>query len=296
MPQRTVVLKLASAEGRALRGRLEQGDFEFRSVPHAAFSVKGEGVVATLYTSGKLVVQGPDPDGFLLRYAGREAPPAAAPSPAPTRTIVGSDESGKGDYFGPLVVAAVRLEPEQVAELAGSGVADSKKLADSTCRRLAPALRERYAVSVQRLDPPEYNRERERHGSLNPLLAELHARAIRALARPGVDVLVDQFADPRLVERALGGLDVNLTQRPRAEEHVAVAAASVVAREEFLRALDELSAEFAVELCKGAGAPADDAGRAFLALHGPDRLGEVAKLHFRNTAKIGVAGGEEGAR
>ena len=295
VPQRTIVVKLTRAEGKSLLGRLEGGGFEFRSVPHAAFSAKGEGVVATLYNSGKLVVQGGDPDAFLARYgqapaaSPAERKTAGAPSESlPTRPIIGSDESGKGDYFGPLVVAALRLEPEQAEELTGSGVADSKKLTDATCLRLGAALRGRYPCSVQRMDPPEYNRERERFGNLNPLLAELHARAIRALARPGIDVLVDQFGDRKLVERALGDLDVRLSQRPRAEENIAVAAASVIAREEFLRALAELSDEHAIDLCKGAGAPADAAGRRFLALHGRERLGAVAKLHFKNTRKIGA--------
>jgi ribonuclease HIII len=140
---------------------------------------------------------------------------------------------------------------------------------------------------VARLDPPEYNAAHARLRNLNPLLAELHANVIAQLATPGMRVVVDQFAADGVLRRALAGQDVALEQRPRAESaEVAVAAASLIAREEFVRALAELSETWGIDLAKGAGAPTDRAARRFVALHGADKLGEVAKLHFRTTAKI----------
>lgn len=278
----------------ALRKQLAAADYEFRTVPHALFSVKGPGLVATLYESGKLVVQGNDPDLFLARFVPHAAPDrkergALAPKaqdPPAERTIIGSDECGKGDYFGPLVVVAVRLEPHLVDKLERSGVTDSKKLSDERALRLGGALRSLLPCAVRRLDPLEYNRVYTRPGQLNDILADLHAAAIRELAGQGDSVLVDRFANPRLLEQRLADLELDLVQRPRAEENTAVAAASVVAREEFLRALCELSERHAVDLHKGAGPPVDASAREFLRLHGWDRLGEVAKLHFRNTAKL----------
>ncbi len=293
MTQSTLVLKVPASRGPALRERFAAGPFDFRSVPHALFSVKGEGVVATLYTSGKFVIQGASPDLFAARWLGedgarpraeaaREAP--SGPVPASIATI-GSDEVGKGDYFGPLVVAAVLLEPGQAEELRGSGVRDSKTLTDEQCLRLGAALRSRYAVAVERLDPAEYNRV-YKAGKLNDLLADQHAKAIRRLARPGLRVVVDRFANEKLLEERLRALKVQLEQRPRAESEPAVAAASVVAREEFLVALKELGEEAAIDLHKGAGEPVDRAGRRYVALHGADALSKVAKLHFKNTQKI----------
>lgn len=306
MAQETVVVELARDEGEVLRRKLGEGAFEFRSVPHARFSVKGEGVVATLYGSGKLVVQGSDPRSFLLRFLEREPAPASPGAPHAGAAaeaariavlergpLVGSDEAGKGDWFGPLVVAAVRLEPADAARLREGGVMDSKRLADARVLALAGALGAHVPHAVERLDPPEYNRAYEELGNLNPLLARLHTRAIRAVARPGDAVLIDRFADERLMRRELAGdpdlaaLELGEVQQlPRAERAMAVAAASVLARAAFLEGLHELSRTFGVDLPKGAGDPVDAAGRAFLALHPPERLGDVAKLHFRNTEKL----------
>ena len=285
------MLELPAAAGRALRSRLQAAAFEMRSLPYAEFSARGADVTATLYCSGKLVIQGEDPEGFTARFL--EAQPAAtrtAPAgpPAAGRVeTVGSDESGKGDYFGPLVVAGVRLDPDAQARLAAGEVRDCKTMSDESVLRVAGLLRRTVPFAVARLDPVAYNAAHARVRNLNPLLAELHAEVIGKLAGLGMRVVVDQFADRRVLERALKGLDVRLEQRPRAESaELAVAAASVIAREEFLRALAALSDTWGVDLAKGAGPPTDRAARRFVALHGAGKLGEVAKLHFRNTAKI----------
>lgn len=293
-------MKLPPSAATDLRRRLQSGAFEWRSVPYAAFSVRGEDTTVTFYTSGKLLLQGPDPAGFAQRWFDLriDSPGPAAPS-APARNAdgaaqvtllptIGSDECGKGDYFGPLVVAAVRLEPAQTRELVGSNVRDSKTLGDEQCLKLGGAIRVRYSVAVRRLDPPVYNELHSRPGALNGMLADLHAQAIRELARPGDRVVVDQFAHEKLVASRLKGLDIALEQRHRAESEPAVAAASIVAREEFLTALKELSERFGVLLRKGAGAPTDASAREFVRLHGRAPLGQVAKLHFKNTQKIGL--------
>jgi ribonuclease HIII len=295
--QRTLVLKLAAREGADLESRLAAAGFEFRAVPHAQFSARSSGVIVTLYRSGKLVVQGPDPEAFTARFlANHAAAQVVAVEPvgqaAASRTqavvTVGTDESGKGDYFGPLVVAGVRLTPELASKLAGGEVRDCKLMSDASVLRVGGALRRVVPFAIRRLDPPAYNATHARLGNLNPLLAGLHAEVIGELAVPGMRVVVDQFADERVLRKALGGLAVDLRQKTRAESsEISVAAASVLAREEFLTALGELSQTWGVELAKGAGSPTDRAGRQFIALHGADKLGAVAKLHFRTTHKIG---------
>jgi ribonuclease HIII len=289
--QKTLVVQVPPADRARLRARLELGVFEHRAVPHALFSVKGEGAVATLYTSGKLVVQGEEPAVFVERFLGYGAPAEREASGRPQEeedaaTTIGSDECGKGDYFGPLVVAAVRLEPGESRKVRASGVRDSKTISDESALRLGGALRAVFAHAVARLDPEEYNRMHERPGHLNAMLADLHARVIRELHRPGVRVVIDQFGPERLMRERLEGLDIELHQRPRAEEIPAVAAASVIAREEFLTAMRSLSEEFAIDLHKGAGEPVDRVARRFVTLHGREALGRVAKLHFKNTGRL----------
>lgn len=290
MPQETLVLELSPAEQTRLAAELSGPEFETRAVPHARLSVKGQGVVATLYRSGKLVVQGSEVQVFAQRYlAGRAArAPQDLPLAVGERTLIGSDEAGKGDYFGPLVVVAVRADARERAELVKAGVADSKTLSDERVGILAPALEERYAFASEVLMPAEYNAEHARTKNLNPLLAELHARCIRKLASPGALVLVDKFADERLIATRLADLALELHQRTKAEREPVVAAASIIARNLFLEGLERLSEESAVDLHKGAGEPTDRSAREFVRLHGREALGRVAKLHFKNTQKIRV--------
>lgn len=290
MTQSTIVIKLPKDGQAAFQERVAGQAFEYRAVPHASLSVKGEGVVATLYNSGKLVVQGAGAELFIARYVEggtvQVAAPRAEREATPIVTLIGSDECGKGDYFGPLVVCAVKLDPEMAEMLSGGRIADSKTLSDKLILTLAGALRERVSNAIARLDPEQYNAEYERVGNVNKILADLHAKAIRALYEPGIHVLVDRFAKESLIASRLDDLDIDLEQRPRAESNLAVATASVIARDEFLSAIAELSSEHAVELRKGAGAPVDQAGAEFARLHGFETLNMVAKLHFKNTARV----------
>ena len=296
MAQNTLVYKLTPEFQENLRKRMEGEPFEYRTVPHASFSAKGEGVVATLYQSGKLVVQGGAAEAFVGRYlpdlatsgGGVSSPGEGAPiKDLGQRPLIGSDEAGKGDYFGPLVTVACRAEPNERAELIQAGVADSKTLSDSKALRLGAALQGRYAFAIEVLDPPTYNQAHRETGNVNTILAGMHGRALRQLAEPKDMALVDRFANEKLVAQEVSDLDLELHQTPRAEREPVVAAASIVARAIFLEKLRELSEEFAIELRKGAGPPTDASGREFLALHGSEKLGQVAKLHFKNTQKIG---------
>jgi len=297
MAQRTLVYKVPAASAAEIEALLAGGAFERRTVPHARWSVKGEGVVATLYSSGKLVVQGASPEEFIARFtplegAGegprKKAPESGADELARTLTEpwAGSDEAGKGDYFGPLVVAAVRLTPELALEVVAEGIADSKTLSDGRALKLGAFLRARVPFAIRRLDPEEYNAVYARSRGLNRMLAGIHAEVLREVAQPGDKVLVDQFGAASLMSEALQGDDVELHQRTKAERHPSVAAASVLARQEFLVGLMELGQEHGFDLPKGAGAQVDDAGVGILSEGGDEALARVAKVHFKNTEKI----------
>ncbi|HLZ72859.1 MAG TPA: ribonuclease HIII [Dehalococcoidia bacterium] len=220
---------------------------------------------------------------------------------------IGSDESGKGDYFGPLAAAAVFVAPEQEATLRTAGVRDSKLLDDAAAHRVAAEIRRLCAGSFAEdlLPPAQYNacyaRLKADGQNLNHLLAERHVLVLDAiLARGGVagpsglSVIADQFADERLVRERLcaalkgrGAPLPRLLQTPRAEANVAVAAASILARDRFLTWLDDASARLGVRLPKGGANPAIvDAGRRIVQQGGRAALGDVAKLHFATTARV----------
>jgi len=295
MPQSTVVKKLNPTDGRRLEEALGSGPYEFRRVPHARFSAKGEGVVVTLYTSGKLVVQGSEAEGFCMRYLGgsgadvapkRKAASAQPEGWQPDVVATGSDEAGKGDVFGPLVVCALRLDPDEARKLSEGGVVDSKQLTDAKALELGAILEDRYQPAVVRLDPVDYNPAHQEHDSnLNLLLAALHARALKQAAGPGELVIVDQFGPEARMRDALAGADFDLRQFPRGESVTCVAAASIVARRAFLLGLKEVGDEVGVDLPKGAGAPVGGALKKLIALHGPPVLKHVAKLHFKNVQR-----------
>jgi ribonuclease HIII len=202
---------------------------------------------------------------------------------------IGTDEAGKGDYFGYLVIAAVFLDPQHEEALRRLGVRDSKRMADGVARRLAEAIRAQLPHDIVRISPRRYNDLYAKLRNLNHLLAWGHARAIEnLLARtPAPLVVSDQFGDEQWLRQALmrKGRQVRLRQTPRAEQDLAVAAASVVARAVFLETLDALSARVGLPLPKGS-THVLDAARDVYRRGGEELLGQVAKLHFRVTRSL----------
>jgi len=203
---------------------------------------------------------------------------------------IGIDESGKGDYFGPLVIAGVYVAREQEEPLRAAGVRDSKALSDKKVAAFAEQIRVLCPFTIVAIGPERYNSLQTSFKNLNHLLAWGHARAIENLLEkvPCDRVVVDQFGDERFLKNALlaKGRTVTLIQKPRAEEEVAVAAASIIARAEFLRRLQELSTRYGVSLPKGASDTVITAGKEFVRRHGAEALSQVAKLHFRTTASV----------
>jgi ribonuclease HIII len=209
---------------------------------------------------------------------------------------IGSDESGKGDFFGPLVVAAFFMPEGQEAVLRELGVKDSKRTSDGRCREIAATLKRAYPYhSVVTVGPEKYNGLWAKLRNLNRLLAWGHARAIENILErvPVGKAVTDQFGDERFVRQALlkKGREIELVQMPRAEEDPAVAAASILARAEFLTRLQALSREVGVELPKGASAQVEDAAVKLVRERGPDILGTVAKTHFKTTVRVLAAAG-----
>ncbi len=204
--------------------------------------------------------------------------------------IIGIDEAGKGDYFGPLVVAACFSNDKIDIEFEKIGLKESKNISDYRAYILEKKIRKLSPFELVVIGPEKYNELHAKMRNLNKLLAWGHSRALENLlakANPR-EVVADQFGDKSLIENALmkKGRSVHLTQKHKAEAVPAVAAASVLARAEFLRRLEKLSNQCGINLHKGAGAPVDEVGKRIFAKHGKEELIKIAKVHFKNTKRI----------
>ena len=203
---------------------------------------------------------------------------------------IGIDESGKGDYFGPLVIAAVFVDAITQAELALMNVRDSKKISDGRILEMAPDIRIICPHSIIAIGPQRYNELYVKIRNLNRLLAWGHAKALETLLEKVLcgRAIADQFGDERLILNALQekGRTIILEQRHKAESDLAVAAASILARAEFLLRLKRLSDEIGTTLPKGASPAVELAGRMIVKKHGEEQLGSIAKLHFKTTQAV----------
>jgi len=206
---------------------------------------------------------------------------------------IGTDEAGKGDYFGPLVVAAAYADTAALARLPQVGVRDSKRLSIASLHQKEEMVKQICpGFEVVLILPPRYNQLQAKIGNLNHLLAWAHARAIESLlAKPECRdcelAVTDKFGDEAYLQHALmaRGRRIQLVQEVRAESDPAVAAASVLARAAFLRSLHQLSARLGVDLPRGATHVLPTARRVY-AKGGLALLGEVAKLHFKTTRQV----------
>jgi ribonuclease HIII len=204
---------------------------------------------------------------------------------------VGTDESGKGDVFGPLVVAAVYVEPEQAIHLHQIGIRDSKTLAPARIWHLANQIIKLCPHHYKLvLEPREYNQQYQQLNNLNHLLALQHAKAIKQIQQDtNVErVLVDKFAEESVLIAALNelGCSVMLEQRPKAEDDTAVAAASIIARAAFIHWIAKTKEQLGFVLPMGADVRAIEAGKQIVAHYGRSELAKYAKLHFRTVREM----------
>ena len=298
------VSEINAAQSDRLRAALEDRGWEIGSIPYARFRAKKDKTTIAAYESGKLVVQGKGTEEivqFLIEpeitgkvTLGYESEIAKEERPDMFRPHAGIDESGKGDYFGPLVVAAVYVDEQTSQALFDAGVADSKTIgSDKRIATLAGKIKDIVggAWSVVPIGPAAYNRLYDSIGNVNKLLAWGHARVLENLLAkvPTCPRAVsDQFGRKETVLNALlkVGRSIELEQYPKAEKDIAVAAASVIARDEFVRRLERLGSAAGQILPKGAGANVIKAGRELVETGGRQALSEYAKTHFKTTQKV----------
>lgn len=277
-----------------LKAGLKNEGFELSQPPYTLFQGKKKGVTCTLYTSGKLTVQGKEMQAFIQFYLEPEILKTFTygyeTANLDLSPRIGVDESGKGDFFGPLCIAGVYAADQQIKHLAEIGVKDSKKLGDDAVLKIAQKIRKDYLYHIVRIGPERYNELYEKFGNLNLLLGWGHATVIENLVDPSgcETVIIDQFAAEHVVENALRKKKkkVLLTQRTKAEQDLVVAAASILARAAFLEGLERLGNTWEIVLPKGASAKTIQTGIQLVKKHGPQVLMQVAKMHFKTTQVI----------
>jgi ribonuclease HIII len=296
--------KLTPEQASLLEAYLREHSFVFKEVPHARFAASNDRVNVVFYESGKLVVQGKGTEEFIdfvlepevLKQATRGYEAVLNPELLAPR--VGVDESGKGDFFGPMCVAGVYVNPAVIESWKTAGIRDSKNISsDNRIRELSELIRdtEGCVTTVVPIGNEAYNRLYGTMRSVNAILAWGHARVIENLMGqrhrmnpPPVRAISDQFAATKdTVTKALMkmGREIELVQRHKAEEDIAVAAASILARHEFVTRLGKLEKQYEMPFPKGASAAVDKAAKDFVERYGADNLVKVAKVHFRTALR-----------
>src|SRR3954468_8116440 len=292
---------LTTEQAAKLRNLLRDLGFEFGERPYTLFFAQKNKLSVAVYEKGpKILLQGKGIEEFVqfelepkileeakLGYEEVHSPEMFEPH-------FGIDESGKGDFFGPLVIAGVYVDREIARKFMEAGIQDSKRIgSDKRIRDLANIIRTTPGAvgDTIAIGPERYNDLYEKFGNLNSLLGWGHARVIENLLAKKPDcprALSDKFADARVIERSLmqHGQKIKMEQRTRAESDVAVAAASILAREGFIDWLHARSKTFGVKLGRGVSAQVKTAARELVEKRGPAVLSEVAKTHFRTAHEI----------
>jgi ribonuclease HIII len=293
--------KIDSAQAKKLRTILEEKGFTFREVPYTLYGAQKQKLTVNAYTSGKLLVQGGGAKEFVEFTIEPEIIGEAKlgydeiHNPEMFQPHLGIDESGKGDFFGPLVVAGVFVDGDLPRRLLDLGVKDSKLItSDKKAAEMSDAIKDlitldRFNIIV--LSPEKYNELYVKFRNLNSLLAWGHATVIENLLTRWPNctrALSDKFAHETLIQRALKerGKLILLQQRTKAESDIAVAAASILARAAFLDRLKSLGEKIGVTLPKGASAQVKAAAREIVKKSGAEALKTVCKFHFKTYAEV----------
>jgi ribonuclease HIII len=300
---------LTKEQQEALKILLKMGNYKVKDVPFTQMAVEAQDCVVNLYTSGKCLVQGKGAEDFVLFFLEPNVLQAATVgyeevlNPDLVSPHMGIDESGKGDFFGPLVACAVYVDPDLAHAMQDLGVKDCKLLTDKSVFFIGNKTRQllgpkRFAMVS--IGPEAYNRLYAKMRNVNTLLAWAHARCIENLMETVPDcprAVADQFGAKQLIERALmkKGRAIKLEQHHKAESDIAVAAASVLAREAFLRGLGRLGETYGIQAHKGASEQVKTSAIELIKKAGPAILLKTCKCHFRTADQVLAACGSSRA-
>jgi ribonuclease HIII len=292
---------LTAPQATKLRTLLEERGFEFMTKPYCLYAAAKAKVNVLVYEKGpKVLVQGKGTEDFVTNLLEPEVLGEAklgyeeVHHPEMFQPHIGVDESGKGDFFGPLVIAGVYVDADVTRRLREIGAVDSKRIgSDERIAKIAADIRSVRGLvwEVISIQPERYNELYEKFGNLNRLLAWGHAKVIENLLERVPDcprAISDQFANPAVLQRAMQqrGQNIELVQRTKAESDPAVAAASILAREAFVGWLKSQSQRFGIELPKGVSPSVKQNAAGLVNKHGRDVLTSLSKMHFRTADEV----------
>jgi ribonuclease HIII len=205
---------------------------------------------------------------------------------------IGTDESGKGDYFGPLVIAGVLVDVDSKLKLQSIGVKDSKEISDSSIKILAVRIKNivREKFSLVKINPEKYNELYSKMGNINSILGWAHARALENILKGNKvsDAVSDKFGNPKTILNALmqNGKEINLHQEIKAEKYTAVAAASILARAEVINWFERNSKKYKLTIPKGVSDKVEQVAAKLIETISEDELKKLIKFHFKTSQKI----------
>src|SRR6266700_1310677 len=292
---------LTQDQAAKLRTLLADSGFQFSPKEYTLFFAQKNKLSVAVYEKGpKVLVQGRGVEEFVQfelepKILGEaELGYEEVHSPEMFEPHFGVDESGKGDFFGPLVISGVYTDHGIARKLLDAGVVDSKRIgSDARIGRLADTIRKssQGLVETVLIGPAKYNALYEKFSNLNLLLGWGHARVIENLLerKPAcARSLSDQFADARVIKESLlrRARHIVIAQRPRAESDVAVAAASIIAREAFINWLERKGKELGVRLGRGVSGEIKSTAATIVEKHGPQMLSQIGKVHFRTAHEV----------
>ncbi|KAA0965240.1 ribonuclease HIII [Sporosarcina sp. ANT_H38] len=275
-----------------------------RNAPGVIFAAKLPDTSITAYKSGKVLFQGAGSEREAARWGTTEVKAGSSavktkgdllPDRLAQLSVLGSDETGTGDFFGPVTVAACFVRADQVELVRELGVKDSKMLTDDLMRKIAPDLQETLLYSVLTLENEKYNEVQASGWSQGKIKALLHNQALKhVLRKMGGEkpdyILIDQFAERGIYYNHIKAesdiVRENVLFSTKAEGlHMSVAAASIIARVAFLEEMDRLSGIAGMTLPKGAGPKVDEVAARILLKSGEEKLKSLTKWHFANAGK-----------
>lgn len=283
-----------------------------RKAPGVIFAAKLPDTAITLYKSGKCMFQGNGAKREASRFESNELTNLFADDQkTPSKTIntkgdtlpenfasmsvIGSDETGTGDYFGPVTVAAVYVPSDKIELLKELGVKDSKMMTDEYMQQITPDIKAACFHSILVLRNEKYNTIQARGNSQGKIKALLHNKALKHVLtkiepnKPDY-ILIDQFAERNTYYKHIQNekeiVRENVLFSTKAEQlHIAVAAASILARDAFLKEMDKLGQQVGLTLQKGASSKVDQMAAQIWKKQGEETLRSITKWHFANTEK-----------
>ncbi len=277
------ILSFPTAARRKLRAALTKTGFTEKNAEKRSIFEKGQEKI-TVYNTGTVSANEYVTDSTIGVLVSLKREELQLPE-------AGTDESGKGDFFGPLVISGAVITEENFKYILLQGIRDSKKIRDEKILQLFKGIQKKHLIyDTVVIMPYKYNALFDTMKNLNRILAWAHARVIENIAKKTHvnRIIIDKFASSSLINRAMfeNGVLIPKLIVEKGEKHLSCALASIIARATFLLKMKELSLKYGMTFPTGSGQKSEAAAKEFVKKYSKDALAKVAKMHFKTAAKI----------